>query len=348
MFGNYYGLVIYLMMIAYDIPGAINSQLKEWLGSSETLFPWQLNFLYSVYSLPNVFLPLIGGILVDKLGPARMMVIFSSLICIGQVVFALGLTSKLFYLMAWGRILFGLGGESLEVAQASITTDWFQGRGLALALGLNISFARIAAALNDNLSPVLAEKISVPATGWMGVGACLLSSVSSVVLIFLDNPESRKASGVEYGLEYDVKDAVKENDEALEHDLLIPESIPEPPDLVAVPSIQIQTPDEDDSYKDIAVLQDDTGYDSEEYEEEDETVHFSQALGFSFPFWLLFLNTIVLYGISLFKPSMLTLAGSVQPFFHVCTDCMFWSLRWAHILQISKKDGITMTPGKLV
>ena len=41
--------------------------------------------------------------------------------------------------MMIGRGLFGLGGESLEVAQASITTDWFQDHGLAFALGCNIS-----------------------------------------------------------------------------------------------------------------------------------------------------------------------------------------------------------------
>ncbi len=115
MFGNYY---------SYDTPGSINTQLKSWLGSSDKGFQWQLNFLYSVYSLPNIFLPLVGGILVDRLGPASMLSLFSTFICLGQILFALGMSLKSFGLMAAGRLVFGFGGESLEVAQVRTAPNW--------------------------------------------------------------------------------------------------------------------------------------------------------------------------------------------------------------------------------
>ena len=278
MFGNYY---------SYDLPGSINTQLKSWLKASDSVFAWQLNLLYSVYSLPNIFLPLIGGILVDRLGPSSMLAIFSTIICIGQIVFAIGISLKNFGTMILGRILFGLGGESLEVAQASITTDWFQGRGLAFALGLNISFARIATALNDNLSPWISNKWSVPVSGWIGVIACLISSFSSLIVIYLDQPKRRKEAHVYSSIELEE---------------------------------QLNSTDDEESFKDaqenpfedtpfLQNNQQEEGYESEEYEEEDENVHLSLIFGFRFAFWLLFLNTIALY-------------GSVQPFFHVCTECI--------------------------
>lgn len=63
----------------------------------------------------------------DKLGPNVMIVTFSTLICIGSTIFAVGVMSKSFSIMVLGRLFFGLGGESLEVAVARIMTDWFQG-----------------------------------------------------------------------------------------------------------------------------------------------------------------------------------------------------------------------------
>lgn len=68
-----------------------------------------------------------AGYFVDKLGPTVMIITFSTLICIGSTIFAFGVGLKSFPVMVLGRLFFGLGGESLEVAVARITTDWFHG-----------------------------------------------------------------------------------------------------------------------------------------------------------------------------------------------------------------------------
>lgn len=219
----------------------------------------------------------------DKLGSFLMLLIFSSLICIGQTVFAAGMNAKDFKTMMIGRGLFGLGGESLEVAQASITTDWFHDYGLAFALGCNISnlyflkkgFARIAAALNDNLSPWIAEHISVGAAGWIGAGMCYFSAIIGLFLLVIDKKEYR----IKAGLQIDDQETLDSTfDEECQRNL------------------------------------DESDYECEEYEEEDDKIHFSQAKGFTLQFWLLFLITIFLY-------------GSVQPFFHICT-AFFQSGKW--------------------
>lgn len=49
--------------------------------------------------------------------------------------------------MIAGRLIFGLGGENCVVAQSYIVSKWFFGKELALALGLNITFARIGSVL---------------------------------------------------------------------------------------------------------------------------------------------------------------------------------------------------------
>ncbi|KAJ3195903.1 hypothetical protein HDU67_004194, partial [Dinochytrium kinnereticum] len=287
----------------YDIPGSINVPLQKWLGSEYDLFQWQLNLLYSVYSLPNIFLPLVGGFFVDKLGPTVMLLLFSSLVCIGQAIFSIGLSMKSFWLLAFGRLIFGLGGESLEVAQARIMTDeltlpvpkynkWFKGRGLAFALGLNLSFARISTALNDNISPWIASRSNPPAAGWFAFGMCIMSLIAGFIIIYLDRPESRRAAGVPVSRQQLAKERMDQTRIEEETRALIG-----------------TVTDEDG---DVETTLD--GYESEEFDEEDdETVYCSQIWGLGMNFWFLGLSTILLY-------------GAVVPFFHICTD--FFQQKW--------------------
>eukprot|EP01084_Bolivina_argentea_P190389 327198_1 len=55
LFGNYY---------CYDNPTALATQMQSEYDLSDT----QYNLLYSVYSIPNIILPLLGGALGDKIG----------------------------------------------------------------------------------------------------------------------------------------------------------------------------------------------------------------------------------------------------------------------------------------
>ena len=45
--------------------------------------------------------------------------------------------------MVLGRIIFGLGNESLHLCPAAIISKWFKNQEMALALGLNFSFPKI-------------------------------------------------------------------------------------------------------------------------------------------------------------------------------------------------------------
>jgi hypothetical protein len=52
---------------------------------------------------------------------------FCFFILLGELMFALGIQFKLYYLALVGRFVFGLGGESLTVAQNTYTARWFEG-----------------------------------------------------------------------------------------------------------------------------------------------------------------------------------------------------------------------------
>ena len=70
--------------------------------------PTQYAMFYSFYSYPNIILPLVGGIMLDKMGIRLGLVLFTLLVTLGQFVFMLGGYRKSFALMLTGRIIYGL------------------------------------------------------------------------------------------------------------------------------------------------------------------------------------------------------------------------------------------------
>ncbi|KAI8833738.1 major facilitator superfamily domain-containing protein [Chytridium lagenaria] len=139
-------------------------------------------------------LPFFGGFLLDVFGTHKLMTVLSALVCLGQILFAIGISSKKYWLMHLGRVVFGVGGESLSVAQTRITSKWFKGKEIAFALGVNLSVARLGSVMNDFISPHLAVSEGVPVAIWFGTLTCIISFVAGVVLNAIDAYGSRKLS----------------------------------------------------------------------------------------------------------------------------------------------------------
>jgi MFS family permease len=127
MFGNYY---------VYDSIGPVADVLKSQLGFTDTM----IGTMNAIYSLPNIIMVLIGGIIIDRIGTRKATVLFS-LICMAGA--ALTVATGSFPVMAAGRLLFGLGAESLIVAVTTALARWFRGKELSFAFGLNLTLARL-------------------------------------------------------------------------------------------------------------------------------------------------------------------------------------------------------------
>lgn len=137
-----------------------------------------------MYSIPNIFLPFFGGYFVDKFGVRLTLFATTALITGGQAIFALGLSMKSWPVMLIGRVVYGFGGESLGVANSAVLAEWFKGKELAFAFGLNLSVARLGSVANNMISPALATSSSVVFALWFGVFLC----VASVACVFIFSP----------------------------------------------------------------------------------------------------------------------------------------------------------------
>lgn len=135
-FGNYY---------VYDAVGPVAELLQSQRGFSDS----QVGLLNAIYSLPNVVLILVGGVLVDRFGAARMAVLTAALCAAGAALTAL---SPGFPGMAAGRLLFGIGAETFGIATLAAIADYFSGRSLALAMGLVLAIGRLGS-FSADMSP---------------------------------------------------------------------------------------------------------------------------------------------------------------------------------------------------
>uniref|UniRef100_A0A8C2WCX4 Lysosomal dipeptide transporter MFSD1 n=1 Tax=Cyclopterus lumpus TaxID=8103 RepID=A0A8C2WCX4_CYCLU len=128
-------------------------------------------------------------------------IIFSLFVCVGQVIFAAGALVNHFWLMEAGRFIFGIGGESLAVAQNTYAVNWFKGKELNLVFGLQLSMARLGSTVNMNIMGWVYSKVAdlVGSHGHTALGAslmiasvtCLFSLMCALVLGFLDKRAER-------------------------------------------------------------------------------------------------------------------------------------------------------------
>ena len=88
--------------------------------------------LYALYAFPNIIIPLLGGIVIDKYG-ARIALMISSMFCVlGHFIFGIGGYKNTFGIMLAGRMVFGIGGEVLHASQNTLISTWFKASELSV------------------------------------------------------------------------------------------------------------------------------------------------------------------------------------------------------------------------
>jgi MFS family permease len=139
VYGSYY---------AFDAIGPLAPLLSRQLHFTDS----QIGLLQASYSLPNVLVLLAAGLIIDRIGAKKSMLLFSGLVLAGLVVTAL---SPRVGVMASGRVVTGIGAESLAMATHVAIARWFLRDELSLAFGIRTSMCRLGS-LSAQTSPAWA------------------------------------------------------------------------------------------------------------------------------------------------------------------------------------------------
>ncbi|XP_041068591.1 major facilitator superfamily domain-containing protein 1 isoform X2 [Carcharodon carcharias] len=188
-FGSYF---------CYDNPAALQTQFLSDMKINTVTFME----LYAWYSWPNVVLCFFGGFLLDKVFGIRLgTIIFSLFVCVGQVIVATGALLNAFWLMELGRFVFGIGGESLAVAQNTYAVSWFKGKELNFVFGLQLSMARLGSTVNMNIMGWIyaraAKMLGSMSYSTLGISlmiatsTCVFSLLCALAIAYLDKRAER-------------------------------------------------------------------------------------------------------------------------------------------------------------
>jgi len=130
-------LIVLANYYCYDQPAALENEIEAEFKIDKATF----GLLYTFYAIPNLFMPILGGFLFDKIGTSYGIVIFSVIVCFGQGLYVMGCnTERLWWNLALtGRFIFGIGCEAMYVGQSAIVSEWFIDFELPFAISM-ISF----------------------------------------------------------------------------------------------------------------------------------------------------------------------------------------------------------------
>ncbi len=152
--GYRFGILLFICLLtfgsyfAYDSIGALAPTLIKELH----LGRGTIGQLYSAYSLAAILIVFFGGMLIDRLGPRKASLLFSSLVTLGALIVALATST---WMLFAGRLVFGAGSESLVVAQSAIISRWFKGKELALAFGISLTISRLGTLFSFNTEQLI-------------------------------------------------------------------------------------------------------------------------------------------------------------------------------------------------
>lgn len=151
----------------------------------------KFSVLYSVYSWPNVVLAFFGGMIGDRFGLRISSFVFSIFVFLGTAVVAVGgMFGNIngWIIMVVGRVLLGIGGESLNVIQTAMMAAWFEDTTyMAMAFGLVLSASRLGDSLSISLAgPVVNAMGNYKGWLWIGAVICFGSVLACVAYSLLD------------------------------------------------------------------------------------------------------------------------------------------------------------------
>ncbi|MBN2892226.1 MAG: MFS transporter [Bacteroidales bacterium] len=193
--------IVAVSMLTLYLFQEIISPLKPML---EKAYGWSssdFGLVTGAYGWLNVFLLMLVlvGILLDKIG-VRISAIFAMFIAFSGALIKwyafkyidpslelgiFGLKTQV-AIAGLGFSIFGVGTEYAGITVSKIIVKWFKGKEMALAMGMEMAFARLGSFLALLFAPIIVAKLSIPGNVLLGTGLLLFGMLLFIIYFFFD------------------------------------------------------------------------------------------------------------------------------------------------------------------
>lgn len=192
-------IVAFTMMAAYYV----NDVMAPLKGMLEGELHWtsgEFGMFTGAYSFLNVFLLMLiwGGLILDRFGIRFTGILATVLMVVGTgveyvAITTYGGTSATFlgykldvFMASAGYSVFGVGAEVAGITVSKIIAKWFNGKELALAMGVQVALARIGSQVAYAVAIPVARAYSLDTPLFIGAILLVGGMVSFIVFSFMD------------------------------------------------------------------------------------------------------------------------------------------------------------------
>ncbi|MGH6665981.1 MAG: CynX/NimT family MFS transporter, partial [Pseudolabrys sp.] len=170
------------MGLQFQTVGSVGPILVDALGVEYTA----IGTLIGLYLLPGIFISLPGGLLGERFGAKRVVVVGLVLMIAGSALMG---ASAWFPAVACGRLLSGTGAVLMNVLLTKMVADWFAGREIATAMAVLVTSWPAGIALGLLGFVPLAKWLGWPAVMELAALACV-PCVLAVAALYRDPPDA--------------------------------------------------------------------------------------------------------------------------------------------------------------
>ena len=167
----------------YDFPQMFEAALIQNMGIST----FQIEFLYSIGSLPNLFSNILAAMLINRIGIQLVAVISQAVIILGAGITLFAVRANSYNMLMGGRVFVGIGADLGFLLQLVTAERWFSGKFLTFSYGLGRSLGYIATACAYYFLPKFFIMYrNLEASVMLSVAYCTITFITTSIYAVID------------------------------------------------------------------------------------------------------------------------------------------------------------------